>query len=401
MIVADFNGDGKPDLAVARDAGFSVLLGLGNGRFAAPSSITNYGWGYYLAAGDFNCDRNLDLVAAGSYGGSVLLGDGRGNFPVRTNSVASNYPYGLAIGDFNGDGRLDLATRGNYHTVEVEFGRGDGSFGIFTNYTLANEFSDIRAGDLNGNGRLDLVVALNDDTPFNSNTVCVLPNTGGGAFTTAQYYGGASGANEYQRSLELADLNHDGALDLALLNCIAGSVTIWLNNGAGAFGPPTDYPVGFSPLSIAAADFNGDGNMDLLVRGGTTAVILLGHGDGSFTVADPMSVPDDSGRRNTVAVGDFNGDGMPDIAFLDNSGGAVAVMLNQTPPILQLTPMPGYSQLAWLTTFGAGYTLECTTNLAVPGGWQPFPYPPVVIGNQKAVADWENGERKFYRLRKP
>jgi len=404
MIVADFNGDGKPDLAVGRSAGLSVFLGLGNGRFAASTSITNYsiGWGSCLAAGDCNGDHKLDLVTAGMYSGTVLLGDGRGNFPVLTNSVVCYDAYGLALGDFNGDGKLDLATRSSsYHAVEVEFGRGDGSFGTVTNYTLANDFSDIRAGDLNGDGRLDLVIALNSPAALNSNTVCVLLNTGVGTFAAPQYYGGASGTIDYERSLELADLNHDGSLDLALLNDVAGSVTIRLNNGAGTFGAPTDYPVGFSPLSIAAADFNGDGNMDLFVRGGTTAVILLGYGDGSFTVGAPMSVPDDSGRHGTVAVGDFNGDGMPDIAFLDNSGGAVAVMLNQTPPMLQLTPMPGYNQLSWLTTFGAGYTLECTTNPAVPDGWQSFPFPPVMMGNQKAVTDWDDRQQKFYRLRKP
>ena len=401
MIVADFNGDGKPDLAFAMERGLSVVLGLGNGRFAASTSITNYSWGSYLAAGDFNGDHNLDLVTAGMYFGTVLLGDGRGNFPVLTDSVVCNYPYGLALGDFNGDGKLDLAIRSGTRVVEVEFGCGDGSFGTSSNYTLQNDFNDIRSGDLIGDGRLDLVIALNSAISVNSNTVCVLLNTGVGTFAAPQYYDGASGANDDERSLELADLNHDGSLDLALLNDVAGSVTIRLNNGAGTFGPPTDYPVGFSPFSIAAADFNGDGNMDLLVRGGTTAVILLGHGDGSFTVGAPMSVPSDSGRHGTVAVGDFNGDGMPDIAFLDYDDGAVTVMLNQTPPMLQLTPLPGYNQLSWLTTFGAGYTLECTTNLAVPGGWQPFPYPPVVIGGQKAVADWVDGEQKFYRLRKP
>lgn len=114
-----------------------------------------------------------------------------------------------------------------------------------------------------------------------------------------------------------------------------------------------------------------------------------------------MSVPSDSGiRHGTVAVGDFNGDGTPDIAYVNYSGSSVAIMLNRTPPTLQITPMAGYNQIAWLATFGAGFTLEYTTNLLVPGSWQPFPYPPVLVGNQRAVADWADREQKFYRLRK-
>ena len=399
MVVADFNRDGKPDIAITSNPGVVLLLGLGNGAFSATTNSSLSG-PYYLAAGDFNNDGNLDLLILGDYGGSVLLGDGRGNFPAVTNSVSADHPPGLAMGDFNGDGKLDVAC-GGYLAVNIAFGRGNASFGPSTNYSLTRSPSDIRAGDLNGDGTLDIVVALRSSSSVESNSVCVLMNKGDGTFATPQYSGGASGPNEYWLSLELADINHDGSLDLVLLNDNAGSVTIQMNNGAGTFGPTHNYAVGFSPRSVAAGDFNGDGNVDLIVRGGTAAILLLGHGDGSFTVGTPMSAPSDSGKHATVGVGDFNGDGMPDIAFLDYSGGAVAVMLNKTSPLLKLTPMPGYSQISWLTTFGAGYTLECTTNPTVPGGWQPFPYPPVVLGNQKAITDWEDREQKFYRLRKP
>jgi hypothetical protein len=404
MIVADFNKDGTADVATTGFSGVVLLLGLGNGTFTGTTNSSPAGRSL-MATGDFNNDKNLDLMVLGDYGGSVLLGDGSGKFPVVTNSVFANYPAAVAIGDFNGDGKLDVATGDLSRAVKVAFGRGDGSFGTSTTCPLSNYVSDIRTGDLNGNGRLDLVVALRSASSTDSNTVCVLTNNGDGTFAAQRYYGGAPGGTEYQRSLELADLKGDGALDLVLLNREldrdAGSVTIRLNSGAGVFGPPIDYSVGFAPSSIASADFNGDGNVDLIVRDNGVATVLLGHGDGSFTVSSQMFVPSDSGRNHTVGVGDFNGDGMPDIAFLDSSGGAVAVMLNKTPPLLKLTPMPGYNQLSWLTTFGAGYTLEYTTNLTVRSGWQAFPYPPVVVGNLKAVTDWDDQGRKFYRLRKP
>jgi hypothetical protein len=403
LVVADFNGDGKPDIATRSSYfGVSLLLGLGNGTFAAPTNAapTNYiAYASVMATGDFNNDRKLDLVTANDYGTIImLLGDGTGKF-VATNfgSSYSSYPVGAAVGDFNGDGKLDLAVANYSGFVDVAFGKGDGTLGTPTNYYLTTFLGDIRVGDCNGDGRLDLVVSPKDSDSFVS--FCVLTNKGNGIFAAPQYY-----TNDFQLysrySLELGDFNSDGRLDVAVLNYNAQSVTIRLNTGNGIFGPTNNYSVGFSPTSIAAGEFNGDGKIDLIVRGGSAARVLLGNGDGSFTVGAQMAVPDDTGVPGTVGVEDFNGDGLPDLAFTCYSSNSVAVMLNQTPPALQITPMAGYNQINWLATFGAGYTLECTTNLSAPDSWQSFPYPPVVIGNQKAVTDWADGQQKFYRLRK-
>jgi hypothetical protein len=121
--------------------------------------------------------------------------------------------------------------------------------------------------------------------------------------------------------------------------------------------------------------------------------VFLGNGDGSFTPRLGIS------SGSPFAVEDFDGNGTPDLAF--GYGNSVAIRLNQTPPTLQLTPMVGYNQINWPSSFGAGFTLEYTTDLAARGSWRPFPYPPVLLGDQKAVTDWASGDRKFYRLRKP
>jgi len=130
---------------------------------------------------------------------------------------------------------------------------------------------------------------------------------------------------------------------------------------------------------------------------------LTGNGDGSFAVGALMNVPADSGASSsdTLAVGDCSGRGMPDLALVNSPATSAAIMLNQTPPMLTLAPLANYCQITWLKTFGAGYLLEYTTNLAGFGNWQPFPYPPVVLGNQKAVTDWTDTAQKFYRLKKP
>jgi hypothetical protein len=207
-------------------------------------------------------------------------------------------------------------------------------------------------------------------------------------------------------ALTVSDFNSDGKPDVAVLNYTNQSVSIWMNKGDGTFFLATNISApGVSPTSVAAADFNGDGNMDLFVRGGSAARVLTGNGDGSFSVGALMNIPTDDAYyylSETVAVGNFSGRGMPDLALVNSPATSVAIMLNQTPPILTLAPKVGYCQITWLKTLGAGYSLEYTTtpNFAGAGNWQPFPYPPVVLGNQKAVTDWTDAAQKFYRLKK-
>lgn len=410
MVGADFNCDGRPDIAVTTGAGggLSLLLGSGGGALAAPNQypFSTFGSGA-LAAGDFNNDGKLDLVEADWYNTRIILGDGAGNLSVLTNMSGDNnfsvYPAAVAVGDLNGDGKADIAVANTGNPsgrgVTVGFGRGDGFFGPPTNCALPSTPGDIVLGDLNGDGRLEAAVSLQSYYTANSNSVCVLTNKGDGTLAVSQYYGASS--KDYHYSLKLVDFNGAGGLDLAVLNYNAQSVTIRLNNGSGIFGSANDYPVGFSPNSLAVGDFNGDGKVDLIIRGGPVARVLLGHGDGSFTVGSQMPVASGATSPGTIAVGDFDGNGTPDMALACYNNNSVAIMLNQTLPTLEITPMAGYNQVAWLASFGTNFMLECTTNLLVPESWQPFPYPPVLIGNQKAVADWADLEKKFYRLRKP
>ena len=406
MVAADFNRDGNPDIAVTTGDGLSFLLGSGGGALAAPTQYpySTFGSGV-LATGDFNHDGNRDLVEADWYNTRIILGDGAGNLSVLTNMSGDNnfsvYPAAVAVGDLNGDDKADIAVANTGNPsgrgVTVGFGRGDGFFGAPTNCALPSTPGDIVLGDLNGDGRLEAAVSLHSYYTANSNGVCVLTNKGDGTLAASQYYGASS--QDYHYSLKLLDFNVAGGPDLAVLNYNAQSVAIRLNNGSGIFGPANDYPVGFPPNSLAIADFNGDGKTDLVVRGGTVARVLLGHGDGSFTVGSPMPVASGVTSPGTIAAEDFDGNGMPDLALTCSSSSSVAIKLNQTPPVLEITPSAGYNQITWLATFGTGFSLECTTNLLEPESWQPFPYPPVLIGNQKAVTDWTDRECKFYRLK--
>jgi hypothetical protein len=125
------------------------------------------------------------------------------------------------------------------------------------------------------------------------------------------------------------DFNGDGRLDLAVANNFSNSVAVLLGNGDGTFAPPVDYGVPNGPTSVAIGDFNGDGRPDLTVTAGDAVSILLGNGDGTFSVAATSFVVGDIGSIPAwVAVGDFNGDGRPDLAVANMLSSNVSILTN-------------------------------------------------------------------------
>ncbi len=271
--VGDFNGDGKLDLAVANYSSndVSVLLGNGDGTF---QSAVNYGAGAQplsVAIGDFNGDGKLDFVVANSAwsGGpgsvSVFLGNGDGTFQPAVNSGAGSNPYSVAVGDFNRDGKLDLvvadnAINGGAAGVGVLLGNGDGTFQPTVNYEVGSNPYSVAVGDFNRDGKLDMAVA---DSAANGGTsgVSVLLGSGDGTFQPAQIY---DSGGSFALSVAVADFNRDGKLDLVVAN--GSSVGMLLGNGDGTFrAAQVIYDAGNYALSVG--DFNGDARLDLVVAG--------------------------------------------------------------------------------------------------------------------------------------
>jgi hypothetical protein len=339
LATGDFNGDGKLDLAVStHQKGTAILLGNGDGTFGSPTYNTVGSAPSSVVTGDFNRDGIVDLAVQNQNSSSVsiLLGKGDGTFQA-AKSVAIDGSFGrLGAGDFNGDGKLDLAaTNGLDGTISVLLGNGDGSFQTHVDYAVGPGPIPMTVGDVNGDGILDLVAA-ND---IHASTFEVLLGNGDGTFQAAVTHP-TIGDPE---SLVLADFNGDGQLDLAILSEGGNpGIAILPGNGDGTFGTPMTYSAqcgnSLDDCTAAAADINGDGKLDLIVRNSpaNTVQVLLGNGDGTFQT--PVSF-DTGGDPEQVVVGDFNGDGRLDLAVANFSTNSISVLMQQTPgPAVTLSP---------------------------------------------------------------
>jgi hypothetical protein len=342
VVSADFNNDGRADLAVAANsspsASVDVLLGNGDGTFRPPivsgpgSSLGS------LAVGDFNGDGNMDLAAVDSwYGGSVslLLGNGNGTFTLSTRVSPGSNAASVAVGDFNGDGRLDLGVTSNF-VISGEYGdfpygyatvfQGDGSGGLAlasSTYLGDGYHGGAVVADLNGDAKLDFV-CTNSDYGW----IKVLFGDGTGQLGGMTYCG-PSGSNV----IAARDLDGDADADLVIRVADRG-VGVLRNDGAGGFGPAEIYPTGSAPPSVVPGEFNSDGRLD--VADTNNSAVLLGRGNGTFSPAIPVSL----GSASSATAGDFNGDGWLDLATTPFIGSTVSVRLNDhnwTPPPPSLT----------------------------------------------------------------
>jgi hypothetical protein len=313
--VADFNGDGHQDVAeglFSRD-GVNVLLGDGTGHFSAPvitALPVNGGSAYWLAAADFNGDGKQDLAELGfSDSGAefrILLGIGDGHFSVGKN--LEPVQGRVVAGDVNEDGHPDVVIDDNETNdrQEVWLNRGNGRFRHAHDYSFGGD--DVQLMDVNGDHHLDLL--------WSFGRMLVRLGTGHGTF------GALIDNFDPQHRLSgddfvLADFDEDGTLDVAMDTASAGKVQVGLGDGAGHFTPFREYTdLAYETISIASADFTGDGHVDLVTSGdfnfgGVEDVftMLEGEGDGTFGRTTRWVA-----GGHALTVGEFNEDGKPDLA---------------------------------------------------------------------------------------
>jgi hypothetical protein len=280
--VGDFTGRGKLDLLALEGYNCNcveVLPGNGDGTFGAPMTTPlPYSMsGYAMAVADFNGDGKLDVAFSGeelpNFQAAVLLGNGDGTFRADGYYLVSSFPQSVATGRFGGGRQIDLAV-GNYqgNSISVLLGNGGGKFSQAVDYETSNP-TWVAVGDLNGDGKEDLV-ASNADTPTNPfvGSVSVFAGNGDGTFQPGMAYP----AGEFLNYVAIGDLNGDGKPDLVAVDRLGDAVITLLNTGVVSFSPtsPLTFPAqllgttgtpliatltnnGASPLTVSSVSYSG------------------------------------------------------------------------------------------------------------------------------------------------
>ncbi|HWW84649.1 MAG TPA: VCBS repeat-containing protein [Vicinamibacterales bacterium] len=339
MTIGDFNNDGLFDIATVSNPGSSIpnaltiLLGKGNGTFKTLPDLpvgTNLGSTAIVTA-DFNGDSALDLAVANRADNSVtiLTGLGDGTFQPTTVVAVGPSPVALVFADFNNDGIPDLAVL-NQPTgdllnpppglISILLGQGDGTFQVLPAITIGTGAASLVAGDFNNDGLADLAVS-------NGTGVSILIGQGSGAFQAP-----AVVASGFVQFLAVGDFNGDGNADLADITSAGArtsSISILLGQGDGTFQPVPRVLVNVDlPTSLAIGDVDGDGIPDLTVTdlGNDTVSIATGRGDGTFNALSSIGVG--SGPR-ALTMGDFKGNGRLDLATANRDGSNVSILLSR------------------------------------------------------------------------
>jgi hypothetical protein len=348
LAVTDIDGDGNMDLVVgAGQSGLYLpainsqgitmfLMGNGDGTFrGAPIYSHDAGDGYHgaFAAGDFNSDGNIDVLVPASGAGNsftglqVLLGNGTGVLTPQTNNTAAA-PYFVAAADINGDGKLDAvgltSTPNASGSSDLAFvtlrGNGDGTFAMPISYVVGTPppngyfSSDLAMGDTRGTGKPDAVL-------YQNGSLYLLANNGDGTFASPVLLDTENGF----QSLAVVDVNGDGKADIVALTATAvtpidntNTLVVYLSNGNGTFAAPVTLAASLADAQdIAVADVNKDGKADIVLlsssytAGTSSLTSYLGHGDGTFSAGVNSTLG--GLYQVSIALGDANGDGKPDV----------------------------------------------------------------------------------------
>ena len=345
LVVADFNGDGKPDLAVFGGAGF-ILLGNGDGTFTKGATLANTA--SPAAAADFNGDGKPDLavglLSGDTYSVAVFLGKGDGTFAPPT-SIPASSPACIAAADLNRDGMADLVT-----CNLVYLGNDDGTFSNGIPFTAPGPVDFLTLGDLNRDGYPDIVAIkqyLNGEDP-KLGPVYVLYGNGDGTFQAAVQI--HSDVGTLLPAAAIGDVNGDGLPDIAVLGS-TGLLGILTNNGSQGFRLARTQPVTWQYSlpwgAVALADLNGDRRLDIIATGNASPwfSVLFQHQAGFDNVRTvPLAVAQSSTSYNAIPVqqADFNGDGLPDLAFVADQDMTISIttMLRTGDPSNPFVPGP-------------------------------------------------------------
>jgi hypothetical protein len=350
---ADFNADGRIDLAVANTFSRDLAILLNGPNGLAPRHRVQFANAIVaLAAADVNADGRVDLIAANddadTAGVAVRRGRGNGSFQQVASLPVGTDPHALAAADFNSDGLADLVST-SFNGLTIQLGTGDGAFAAPIRIA-ADQAQAVITGDFNRDGRPDLAATF----PFQGansqvdHRLGVWLGLGDGTFRDAAFYD----VGELPLDLVAADFDDDGALDLATANGASNDVSILLNTGDGTFTLVATLPAGTQPTSIVAADFNADGLTDLAAANEQSDNVSLfrGQRDGQFTLLTTLTTGD---APIDLLAADLDADGRLDLVTADHAAGALSFFYQEANGVFtreSLSSGAGARSVAFLAT---------------------------------------------------
>jgi hypothetical protein len=372
IATGDFNHDGKLDVVVLTDYGLAVALGNGDGTFQKAVAYTTQS-SYSLAVADFNGDGNLDVVVANQNSPStvsVYLGNGDGTFRSPIDSNTTDSSTFVVVGDFNGDGKPDIAVIDNPY-ISVLLGNGDGTFQPPSDNSSFLGANWLAVADFNNDHKLDVLVTGEFGASYN---IGVLLGNGDGTLQNSI----TQSVDFVPASVAAGDLNRDGKMD-AILGYDLGGIAVLLGNGDGSLQPAVTYnTTGIGNGKVVVSDLNLDGKLDVGAPSAGVGLaegvdVFWGNGDGSLQSAQFFSAGTDTGLP---AVGDLNGDHLPDLMFATIVG-AVSMLntgpasFSPTAPVAfpaQLFNTKSAAQVVTLTNIGT--TALSISSIKVSGQFQ-------------------------------
>ena len=350
--VGDFNHDDRQDVALSVRMNVSgvpssllIFTQDVNGNLSQPRAYPGGNRAEHMAVGDVNNDGWDDVVTVNFSDNTISLfaQNSAGEFADRITYATNSGPDAVAIDDVNNDGLNDIVVAHHTHaTIGVFIQQPDGALNAMTTYpSVAAGFDDLAIGDVNGDGLND-VVKMNGQGYVNSNLMVYLQNTNGSLTTASNYSIAACASPCLSKGIAIGDVTGDGRLDITLSyggNSPSSNIAVFAQDANGNLQPSVSYPAYDIPEAVDIADVNSDGLEDVIVahNGWLRAGVFLQEINGVMGVEALYPLP--NLNTDDLAIGDLNGDQLPDLVFADSMG-LVILYRSVDPPT---TPTPTFT----------------------------------------------------------